>query len=492
MEKIFLSFIFIFGSSLTIYSQDEVLDNKARYESFLAGKVENAIIKILGPNQVKVLVDVTMDYNKIEKVEYEKTKSQESFSMAKEAGDTSGIEYLMPGFNLPKIENNNLPKSYTKQLIIPSNLVKKIKVSLIVNQELKDETIKNITDITKEVLSLNEKRGDEIIVMRSYFAPVWKTVWYDPQSVNFMIRYIILSFVGIISLLIVAMGFLKLASAMNTMAKVQQTYQITMEAGNPMGGSPQASLELSKSIPLGLTHTKNSEESEENKESSEKIYFNIKPYQIDALVNLMIKEDPNNVAIVVDHLREDIKKMFITKLPHDFATEVIAGLSQIRFIDKDTIITLKEELETRLEGVTGGISNTLEVLENLGWIEKAKVVKNIKTKYPKLFIELKKHILLFDDLKYFEDKDISIIISSTFIDDWANVFSVLDDEFKEKLKKEFSQTSWKIIEEKARGEIQNELIEKSITNIMNMVGKLITEGRIKKPIYDVSGFIAKE
>jgi len=467
-------------------SQEEVLSNKAQYENFLANKVENAITKILGPSQVKVLVDITMDYSKIEKVEYEKiNKVQENFIASKEAGDISGKEYLMPGFEIPKVESSgNEPRSYTKQLIIPSNLIKKIKVNLIVNEKLDENTVKNITNMTREILNLDEKRGDEIVVLKSFFAPMWKTIWYDPNSLNFIMKYIILSIVGIISLLIVAMGFLKLASAMNTMAKVQQTHQITMEVGGGgLQGQPGIGFDMTRPL-LASKEKVVSEQIPEESSLSEKIYFDIKPHQIDALVNLMIKEDPSNVAIIVDHLRDDIRAEFLKRLPQDFASDIILSLAQMRFIDRDTIMQIKEELETRLSGVVGGVNTALKLIENLSWIEKSRYLKNIESKHPEVYREIRRHFVLLEDLKYLDDKDMSILISQTSIDDWANIFGIIDDEFKERLKGEFSQTALKIIEEKSKDVITNEKIEKSISNIMTVVDNLIKEGRIKKPQID--------
>ena len=484
MYRIILISILI-GVSEFLNSQEEILSNKAQYENFLANKVENAITKIIGPSQVKVLVDITMDYNKIEKVEYEKiNKVKENFIAAKEAGDISGKDYLMPGFEIPKVESSaNEPRSYTKQLIIPSNLIKKIKVNLIVNEKLDENTVKNITNMTREILNLDEKRGDEIVVLKSFFAPMWKTIWYDPNSLNFIMKYIILSIVGIISLLIVAMGFLKLASAMNTMAKVQQTHQITMDVGGGIQGPPGIGLDMTRPL-LASKEKTVSEETSQESSLSEKIYFDIKPYQIDALVNLMIKEDPSNVAIIVDHLRDDIKAEFLKRLPQDFASDIILSLAQMRFIDRDTIMQIKEELETRLSGVVGGVNTALKLIENLSWIEKSRYLKNIESKHPEVYREIRKYFVLLEDLKYLDDKDMSILVSQTSIDDWANIFGIIDDEFKERLKGEFSQTALKIIEEKSKDVITNEKIEKAISNIMTVVDNLIKEGRIKKPEID--------
>jgi flagellar motor switch protein FliG len=338
--------------------------------------------------------------------------------------------------------------------------------------------------MTREILNLDEKRGDEIVVLKSFFAPMWKTIWYDPNSLNFIMKYIILSIVGIISLLIVAMGFLKLASAMNTMAKVQQTHQITMEVGGGgIQGPTGVSLDMTKPL-LASKEKTVSEETSQESSLSEKIYFDIKPHQIDALVNLMIKEEPSNVAIIVDHLRDDIKAEFLKRLPQDFASDIILSLAQMRFIDRDTIMQIKEELETRLSGLVGGVNTALKLIENLSWIEKSRYLKNIESKHPEIYREIRKHFVLLEDLKYLDDKDMSILISQTSIDDWANVFGIIDDEFKERLKGEFSQTALKIIEEKSKDVITNEKIEKAISNIMTVVDNLIKEGRIKKPQID--------
>jgi len=369
-KTIYKILFFIFLIPCFSFSQEIPFEEKAKYEKFLAQKVEDVIVKVLGPNQAKIVVETEMDFTKTEKVIYDKTEKK-PLIMADEAGDVSGLEYLMPGFLSPPEKDDN--KSYSKQLIFPSTFVKRIKVTALVNKKLKN--------IISEVLDLNEKRGDEIIIVRSEFAPLWKNIWYNQESMSFIIKYIILSILGIISLIIVAIGFLKLAAAMNTMAKVQQSHQITMELGGTATGlgnnlptTSISSLELK-------TPTQSKSEKEVNEEEN-KIYFNIKPYQIDALVSLMIKESPSNVSIVVNHLPENIRQEFLKRLPEDFRLEVIAGLSKIRFLEEDAILTLKDELETRLAGAVGGLQDVLLSMKNLSYLEKSSMIKAMKEKYP--------------------------------------------------------------------------------------------------------------
>jgi len=462
------------------FSQEIPFEEKAKYEKFLAQKVEDVIVKVLGPNQAKIVVETEMDFTKTEKVIYDKTEKK-SLIMADKAGDVSGLEYLMPGFLSPSEKDDN--KSYSKQLIFPSTFIKRIKVTALVNKKLEETLIVSIKNIILEVLNLNEKRGDEIVIVSSEFAPLWKNIWYNQESMSFIIKYIILSILGIISLIIVAIGFLKLAGAMNTMAKVQQSHQITMELGGTSTGlGPNLPTTAISSLEF-KTPTQSKSEKEVNDEEN-KIYFNIKPYQIDALVSLMIKESPSNVSIVVNHLSENIRQEFLKRLPEDFRLEVIAGLSKIRFLEEDTILTLKDELETRLAGAVGGLQDVLLSMKNLSYLEKSSMIKAMKEKYPELAKELMDNLLLPEHIYLLDENELSILVSSASVDDWAIFYSKIDDNFKNILRSQFSPTAWKIIEEKNKYEKPSEeLIESAISNLMSVFEKLIKEGRIKRPEY---------
>jgi len=440
-------------------------------------------VKLLGPNQAKVIVETSMDFTKTEKVEYEKEKEGDKnpFKVQGQAGDVSGIEYLMPGFGIPKSGGGDSPKSYTKQMAFPSVFIKKIKVTILVNKNLDEPSLLNIREVAKEVLSINEARGDEIVLIKAFFAPLWKTIWYNPESMNFVVKYIILSILAIISLIIVAVGFLKLAGAMNTMAKVQQSHNITMEMGNPIPGKDGypggANISLS-SFPAD----KERNETGKAAETDEGIYFDIKLHQIDALVALMINEDPLNVSIMVSHLKKDIKELFFSKLPPEFASEIISGLTKIRFIENDTILILKDELETRLSGAIGGLKNVLETFENLTPLKKMEMIKTIEKKHPETAAELRKHMIIFDDISFLEEKELSLLVSACENADWAVLYYEMDEELKVKIRAQMSETSWEIIKEKNKYEqASREKIEKAMKNILGKTEELIYEGRIKKP-----------
>ncbi|MBI4656937.1 MAG: hypothetical protein HY746_09375 [Elusimicrobia bacterium] len=485
MREITLVFLlFLFFPVMSIYSQDDLpFQYKAKYEEFLAKKADDVLVKILGPNQAKVIIETVMDFTKTEKVEYEKDKKKEktSFKMEGEAGDISAIEYLMPGFGIPGAESKNENKSYVKQFSYPRFFIQKIKATILVNKSLSEEEILNIQNMVSEILTLDRKRGDEMVVVRAIFAPFWKTIWYNPESMNFIVKYVILSILGVIGLLVVAAGFLKLAGAMNTMTKVQQSHQITMDLA---GGSPLPGQNQNLGTLSFIEEKKDEKEKKEHEPrvSDDKIYFDIKPHQIDALVSIMVNEDPSNVAIVADHLREDVKKDFFARLPPDFAADVVAGLSKMRFLENDVVLKFKDELETRLSGVMGGLQNALSVFQRLSARGKSEMIKNLEQKHPQLSLELRKRVFIFEDIKLLDDNDLSLLVSAVDINDLTKVYKVIDEEFKSKIKSQLSQTAWRIIEERNLYEsYSEEKIDDSINNISAQANKLFEDGKIKKP-----------
>jgi hypothetical protein len=50
-------------------AQSLPFEDKARYEKALEQKVDEVLVRLLGPNQAKVVVEATMDFTRTEKLE---------------------------------------------------------------------------------------------------------------------------------------------------------------------------------------------------------------------------------------------------------------------------------------------------------------------------------------------------------------------------------------------------------------------------------------
>lgn len=464
------------------YCQGLPFEDKAKYERSLEQKVDEVLVRLLGPNQAKVVVEATMDFSRSEKLDVTSEvplDKNNPFKWQGAGGDTQSGDYLMPGFpSFAAAGSEN--KTYNRQMLFPSAFIKKMTVSIIVNRDVPDLDAENIRRVVSEMLMMDLKRGDQLSVIKTPFAPLWRTIWYTPEAISLVLKYVMMSLMAIIAMVVVAVGFLKLAGAMSTMAKVQQSHQITMELGK--GGAPGAAEPGAPALPAPGQAGGGGGASEEAGEGG-KVSFNVQPEQVPFLVNMMIGEDPANVALVAGHLSEEVRRGFLKALPPAFASDVIINMSKIRFVEPEVIITLKEELERRLSGAVGGIEGALNAIRCVNLRAKKAMLAELEQKQPDLAVEVRKHILMPEDLALLPERDLSLVISAVKVEEWATALFELPVEFRGKLKAQLAEKTWAMIEQSMSYGIPSpEKTEEAVEGILTLVAEQIRTGRISDPM----------
>ena len=455
-----------------LLAQSLPFEDKAKYEKSLEQKVDEVLVKILGPNQAKVIVETSMDFSRTEKLEVNSKVTPDTENGFK--------DYLVPGFPaFGSMGTEN--KSYSREMLYPSAFVKKMTVSVILNSNIQDQDAAKIRSVVSEILMLNAERGDQLSVIKAPFAPIWRTIWYTPEAISLVLKYVMLSLMGIIAMIVVAVGFLKLAGAMSTMAKVQQSHQITMELGKSGApGGMEAGLPA-LSVPGGGRQAAGGETMPQPE--GEKTVFNIRLEQVPFLINMMAAEDPANVALVAGHLPQEVQSEFLKKLQPAFASEVIMNMSKIRFVEPEIITTLKDELERRLSGAVGGIDGALSAIENVNLRAKRGMLAELGQKHPELAAEVRKRILMPDDLALLAEKDLSLMVSAVKTEEWSFALFELPESVRQKIKAQMAEKTWAMIEQSmSYGTPSAEKMEEALERIMLKTAELIKEGRIADPL----------
>ena len=79
-------------------AQSLPFEDKARYERTLEQKADDVLVRLLGPNQAKVVVETLMDFNRTEKLEFAPQEKGDMFKWQAAGGDAQSGDYLLPGF----------------------------------------------------------------------------------------------------------------------------------------------------------------------------------------------------------------------------------------------------------------------------------------------------------------------------------------------------------------------------------------------------------
>ncbi|MEI7482324.1 MAG: FliG C-terminal domain-containing protein [Elusimicrobiota bacterium] len=462
------------------------LEEKARYETFLERKVEGVMMNLLGPGKAKVAVQAMIDFSAKERVSSEAANdsSQElafKWQDINKPETGADAQEFLPGYPVMSKLNPSQPGEWGKMLrevVFPQAMIKRLTVSLILNENIPEAEVQKVKEVVNDLLAMDPARGDELIVTRARFAPIW----YNSETINMLMKYGIMALIAIVGMTIVGLGFLKMAGAVNNMAGASQPQKIDME----MGGI--GALENGEDAPQApeLEHKPSADGSPANQieaAPSDGVIFNVKEDKLALLVKMLGRDTPTDISLIAVHLPQGLRSRFIGLLPEETAGEVMANMAKVRFVDPEMIVRIKEELERRLNGAVGGYEKVLEIIDGSDSKSKERLLKNLEKHHPDVASQVRHHVLLLEDLYLLDDKDFAILAGAVTVEKWAVVIRRMPDSAKEKLKVQLSARAWQILEQTMKYETPPEgKIDEAVEELLSAAWKLIREGRIKKPL----------
>jgi len=478
--------LLLLSTATRLRAQIIPLNEKASFEQTLDQRADAILLKILGPNRSNVLVDADIDFTRIEKVE---TKSGEAPNPAESYLWNSGQESgnaspeLLPGVPVqPQAQTAELPQSYERENTYPANFVKRLHVTLVLDYAVPEATVPEIENVITNVLNLNPQRGDTLTLVRAKFAPLWKTVWYSPQTASLLVKYILLSLLSLITLTVVALCFLKLAKAMDEMARAQMQ-QITMDFKGPGAGAAEslppptddlAELEKAELPRLGAP-------TQGLELASEPVVFNVRAEQLDVLADMVKGEDPGNIAILASHLPPDLLQRFLKILPPEATSQVMTSLFNPRFVEPEMIMSLKEEVERRLSGTIGGPQTVVQMVQAAGVARRMEILNELAKHDPAMAEQIRSRIFLLEDIRNLSHDEWSHLLSRVRLDEMAAALSQGPQSVKDALKENVTAGTWRVIEETTARYVSDEPARRNAQiKLEEEVAKLVEEGLIDK------------
>lgn len=461
------------------------LEEKMKYERSLEQKVEEVLGNLLGPGKSRVMIRAAVDFSSKENVEnimLESGGKAEPLFKWQDINKQAASEELLPGFPTDSKEAPPATKSgsgkYNREVVFPQAMVKRLTVSLVLSEDLSAAEAQQARKVVGDLLALDPARGDDILLLRARFAPIW----YTSEMLGTLVKYGILAVIAIVGMGIVSIGFLKMASAMRTMAGPEST-RIRMEMSGAAEGGGESFNSPDPPEPGELAYQ--AEKTVERAlpgEPPDGVVFNVKADKLEVLVRMLAKDEPADISLIAVHLPAALRGKFISMLPPETAAEVLANLVNVRFVEPELLAKIKEGLESRLNGAVGGYEKALEMIEEASARSKEALLKAMEKTHPEVAARVKSSILLLDDLENLEDKDFGFLAGSVPVELWATAAGRLPEGARAKLKAHLTERAWKILEQTmAYGTPADEKLDAAAEEILSAARKLIAAGRIKKP-----------
>ena len=459
------------------------LEDKSRYDKYLEQKVESVLVDMLGPGRAKVVVDATVDFTRIEKFTVaggegkgkDKAGQEALYAWQNIVAQTSGPNEFLPGVPVHEGGPGGAPTSYERQSGFTPEFLKKLSVTLIVDQSVPEKQVGDIQDIVTNLLQVDEARGDALTVVRTTFPPPWKTMWYSQDSVSMVFRYSILGLLCLATLTVVAFCFYRLAGAMDAMARSQANYgfDLGQEAaglGEPAAEPPAIEAEQ-KEEPQALPGPE-----------GEQIVIAVREDQMPVLVTMMLGEEPENIALVMAHLDSERRRDFMRQMPRELEAKVLGSLAQVRFVEESLVQSIKEEIERRLAGAVGGLHSVYQIVDQADPSAKRELLEILRRTDPDLAKAVRSRILLMEDLLRLSADGWSLLTGRVRLEDWASALRDASSELKDALRSQMLPRTWAILEQVAEsGEATPEKLAAAQSAILDEVSRMISANLIEDP-----------
>ncbi len=204
-----------------------------------------------------------------------------------------------------------------------------------------------------------------------------------------------------------------------------------------------------------------------------------------AVANLLSREHPQTIAIVLAHLEPTQGAEVLAKLPEHLKIDVSLRIASLDQISPAILGELEDVLQSQLQSYTrgrkiGGIRTVAEILNQLDRSSEDIILKNIEEKDQILADEIRKLMFTFDDLINIDDRGIQMVLKEITTDDLSLALKMASDELKAKIFKNMSQRAGHILREdiESRGAVKVSDVEKAQMNIVKVARRLEEEGKI--------------
>jgi flagellar motor switch protein FliG len=204
-----------------------------------------------------------------------------------------------------------------------------------------------------------------------------------------------------------------------------------------------------------------------------------------AVANMLTREHPQTIAIVLAHLEPTQAAEVLAKLPEHIKIDVSLRIASLDQISPAILGELEDVLQSQLQSYTrgrkiGGIRTVAEIMNQMDRASEDLILKNIEEKDQILADEIRKLMFTFDDLIHIDDRGIQMVLKEITTDDLALALKMASDELKAKIFKNMSQRAVQILKEEmeAKGAVRVSDVEKAQMNIVRVARRLEEEGKI--------------
>jgi len=396
--------------SISLMAEPSWDTERLNLEMSIQKRVEEAISKIVSPGQFVLVVRV------------------EPWAQPIDTATGRPVEDQRSGFYLPGVPERQrfdgsddnvkrLVESLKPESPIFRRFIRRINATLVLDQDLSDEVVGKVREITREMIGLDPGRGDTLNIQKTVFQrPVAPAMLVDTNITklqkSLQSYWLIISLSLILFCITVFFLFIfgPLRGFLNRFVQVLPTLKAS-DGGNRygrMGGMEMQMPPQLMGMPYGYLPQAPGGASPANFSGSlqvENPNKNVSPFGFireDHLGNLSIllsRETPEKAAVVLGYLPPEWISRVLTKIDPALQSEIASHLATTRQLLPEQVEDIEQDLKRRLDYLVGGPDQMIAIYESLDVDAQRRMLENLKESQPELAEDLRKRTLMFEDLE---------------------------------------------------------------------------------------------
>lgn len=219
------------------------------------------------------------------------------------------------------------------------------------------------------------------------------------------------------------------------------------------------------------------------KSTSFEVFHNINAAQ---LVNVLSKEQPQTIALVIAHLPPYQAAQIMAGLPEDTQNEVILRVAKMDKADPEVVAQIESVLRKQVSSykqnlrTVGGARAVASILNLINRSTEKRILESLKEKEWEIAEEVKKLMFVFEDLVLVEDKSMQRVLKEIDIKDVTVALKAASDEVKAKFFSNLSKRAVEMIQEELEymGPVKLKTVEEAQQKIVNIVRTLDEQGEV--------------
>jgi len=371
-----------------------IIQQKIALERSFEDRLRGLLEKILGTDRFIVIVNVEPETEATE-------VARETWVEEKKPGGVTKTErrYVLPGVPVREKLGEEKPpgtetlapgaemkREYEKVVVLPKSFVRRVVVTIILDEKIEDALIETVRGVAAEILGLDTARGDQLIIRKQHFTEPARSVSSTIKSKP--IYWLLLATVFLLFLLFPIRIFLR---------GLARIFQATRLREAPVAPATQV---LAPAPAFGpAAPVRGEEKSLEKKEEKPPHPFSfINQSNLRHLLYLLKDESAETISVIVSYLSPIDAIQVMASLPRELKAAVTERLARVREVPPEVVNAMEDDIKGKINYIVGGTEQLVEIVDEADKTTREEILESLRQKQPELAEQVRKKIFTFEDI----------------------------------------------------------------------------------------------